>query len=303
MQRAKAGPRRASRTTRAVARRARFAYAPAMRQRTGAVICPDCGRLVDVSERVCPYCGRSAPGLYGFGPALQKWFGSFNLSAVVIAVCVALYVVALLLDPRGMFRMSGMFDILSPTSGALSVLGMTGAFALAQGRWWTVLTAIFLHGSLLHLLFNMVITRQYLPNVIELYGAPRAWLIFVVAGVVGFVMSNLAVGVPTIGASGGIFGLLAAMIVYSRRTRQRAVTQQLWMSAAMMFLFGFLMPSINNWAHAGGFAGGFVAAESVAFSDRRESPWLLALSWGLAVAVAIGFALQLVRLARALLGA
>jgi rhomboid protease GluP len=273
-----------------------------MRQRSGAVICPGCGRLVDVSERECPYCGRSAPGLYGYGPALQKWFGAFDLSGAVIGVCVALYVVALILDPRGLFRMAGMFDILAPTSGALSVLGMTGTFAMVQGRWWTVLTAIFLHGSLLHLLFNMVITRQYLPNVVELYGAPRAWLIFVVAGVVGFVMSNLAVGVPTIGASGGIFGLLAAMIVYGRRTRQRAVTQQLWMSAAVMFMFGFLMPSVNNWAHAGGFAGGFVTAEAVAFSDRRESPWLLALSWGSALAVAAAFTVQIVRLVRVLIG-
>jgi rhomboid protease GluP len=274
-----------------------------MRQRSGAVVCPDCGRLVDVSERVCPYCGRTAPGLYGYGPTLQKWFGSLDLTFGVIGVCVALYIVTLLLDPRGLFRMAGMFDILAPTSGALAVMGMTGSFAMAQGRWWTVLTAIFLHGSLLHLLFNMVITRQYLPNVIELYGAPRAWLIFVVAGVVGFLMSNLAVGVPTIGASGAIFGLLAAMIVYGRRTRQRAVTQQLWMSAAMMFLFGFLMPSVNNWAHAGGFAGGFVAAEAVAFSDRRESPWLLALSWGSGVAVLGAFALQVFRFVRALLGA
>ena len=71
----------------------------------------------------------------------------------------------------------------------------------------------------------------------------------------------------------------------------------------MMFLFGFLLPSVNNWAHAGGFAGGFVAAESLAFSDRRESPWLLALSWGSAVAVLIAFSLQLLRFVRALMGA
>lgn len=274
-----------------------------MRKRSGAVVCPGCGKLVDVTASECPYCGRSAPGLYGYGPALQQWFGRFDLSYAVIGSCVALYVVSLLLDPRGLLRMSGMFDILAPTSGALAVLGMTGTFAVGQGRWWTVLTAIFLHGSLIHLLFNMVITRQYLPSVIELYGAPRAWLIFVVAGVVGFVMSNLAVGVPTIGASGAIFGLLAAMIVYGRRTHQRAVTQQLWMSAAVMFLFGFLMPSVNNWAHAGGFAGGFVAAEAVAFSDRRESPWLLLLSWASAVAVVGAFTLQVARLVRALLGA
>jgi len=277
-------------------------YAPPMRQRRGAVVCPGCGRLVDVSEPRCPYCGRTAPGLFGYGPALQRLFGRIDLANSVIAVCVALYVVSLILDTRGLFRMAGLFDILAPTDQALAVLGMTSGIAMMQGRWWTVITAIFLHGSLLHLLFNMVITRQYLPNVVELYGAPRAWLIFVIAGVAGFVLSNVMRGGATIGASGSIFGLLAAMIVYTRRTRQGAITQQLWMSAAVMFLFGFLMPGVNNWAHAGGFAGGFLAAESLAFSHRREGPWLLVLSWGTAVAVLVAFALQLLRVVGALMG-
>lgn len=268
-----------------------------MRKRTGAVVCPNCGRLVDVSEPACPYCGHAAPGMFGYGPALQRVFGNFDLSVAVIGSCVVLYVLSLIIDLRGIFRMSGFFDFLAPTSQALVELGMTGGFALARGWWWTLLTAIFLHGSLLHLLFNMVITRQYLPHVVELYGVARAWVIFVVAGVIGFLLSNLAAGVPTIGASGAIFGLLAALIVYGRRTRQHAVTQQLWMSAGVMFLFGFLMQGVNNWAHAGGFAGGFVAAEALSFSGRSASRWLLALAWGSAVAVAGAFAFQIVILA------
>lgn len=273
-----------------------------MRKRSGAVVCPNCEKLVDVSEPTCPFCGYTAPGMFGYGPAIQKFFRKLDLSIVVIGACVVLYVLALVLDPRAIFRMAGMFDILAPTSGALAVLGMTGGFAMAQGRWWTLLTAIFLHGSLLHLLFNMVITRQYLPHVIDLYGGARAWVIFLAGGVIGFGLSNLAMGVPTIGASGAIFGLLAALIVYGRRTRQTAVTQQLWMSAAVMFAFGFFMPSVNNWAHAGGFAGGFVAAEALSFSGRRESRWLLVVAWGTAALVVAAFILQLVRLAIMLFG-
>lgn len=263
-----------------------------MRKRTGAVVCPGCGRLVDVNEKACPYCGRPAPGMFGYGPALQRVLGGFDLSTAIIGACVVLYVITLLVDPRGLLRMRGMFDFLSPTSGALVVLGMTGGFAMSSGQWWTLITAVFLHGSLLHLLFNMVITRQYLANVVDLYGPARAWVIFLVAGVGGFVLSNFASGVPTIGASGAIFGLLAALIVYGRRTRQHAVAQQLWMSAGIMFLFGFFMPSVNNWAHAGGFAAGFVAAETLSFQGRRESPALLALAWGTAALTVGAFALQ-----------
>src|SRR5262249_19424367 len=116
-----------------------------MRKRSGAVVCPNCGRLVDVNEPQCPYCGRPAPGLFGYGPAIRRWLGGFALPLAIVGACVALYVIALVIDPRGIFRMAGLFDILAPTSAALAVLGMTGAFALADGRWWTLITAIFLH--------------------------------------------------------------------------------------------------------------------------------------------------------------
>ena len=273
-----------------------------MRKTSGAVVCPGCGRLVDVNDAVCPYCGRTSPGMFGYGPALQRLLGRFDLSLAVVGACVLLYVLSLIIDVRGI-RMAGMFDILSPSGNALVLLGMTGGFAMARGWWWTLLTAVFLHGSLLHLLFNMVITRQYLPHVVELYGPARAWVIFVVAGIGGFAVSILASPrVPTIGASGAIFGLLAALIVYGRRTHQHAVTQQLWVSAGMMFLFGFIMPSVNNWAHAGGFAGGFVAAEALSFSGRRESMLLLVLAWASALLVPAAFTLQLLTLSGMLSG-
>jgi rhomboid protease GluP len=278
-----------------------------MRKTSGAVVCPNCGRLVDVNEAACPYCGRTSPGMFGYGPALQRLLGSFDLSIAVIGTCILLYVLSLVLDvvfgdPRSLLRMAGMFDILAPSNGALKVLGETSAAAMREGRWWTLLTAVFLHGSLLHLLFNMAITRQYLPHVVQLYGSARAWVIFVVAGIVGFAVSNLASNWPTIGASGSIFGLLAALIVYGRRTHQHAVAQQLWMSAGVMFLFGFLMPNVNNWAHAGGFAGGFVAAEALSFSGRRESRLLLGLAWGTALLAVVAFTLQLLRLAGMVFG-
>lgn len=263
-----------------------------MRKRSGAVVCPGCGRLVDVSERACPYCGQAFPGRFGYGPALQRWLGGFELSTWVIGGCIVLYVISLLLDPRAIFRMRGLFDILSPAGGALLWLGMTGGFALRGGEWWTLLTAVFLHGSLLHLLFNMAVTRQYLPVVTELYGTAQAWIIFVFAGVTGFLLSNLTIGVPTIGASGAIFGLLAAMIAYGRRTHQHAVTQQLWTSAAVMFLFGFFMPNVNNWAHGGGFAGGWIAAEALSLTGRRANAVVLTLAWGSLLVVAGAFGLQ-----------
>jgi hypothetical protein len=88
-------PRRAS-----VLRRSRgAAYAGFMRKRSGAVVCPGCGRLVDVNDAVCPYCGRTSPGMFGYGPWLQRLLGGFDLSLAVIGGCVVLYVLALIIDP------------------------------------------------------------------------------------------------------------------------------------------------------------------------------------------------------------
>ncbi len=271
-----------------------------MRKRSGAVVCPGCGRLVDVNESACPFCGQVSPGMFGFGPAVQRFGAHFDLSIAIVITCAVCYVLTLAIDPGAAFQWHGMMEFLAPSDRALAVMGMTSRGVVAYGHWWTLITAIFLHGSLLHLAFNMAIGRRYLLDVVELYGPARAWLIFMIAGVVGFVVSNFASIVPTIGASGSVFGLLAALIVYGRRSGHTALTQQLWTSAAVMFAFGFFMSGVNNWAHAGGFAGGFVTAEAVAFRGRREHPVLLALSWGSALAVLGSFALQLAPLVMAL---
>ena len=152
---------------------------------------------------------------------------------------------------------------------------------------------MFLHGSLLHILFNMVIMRRYLPMVADLFGNVRAFVIFMAAGIAGYVLSNALGGHNTIGASGAIFGLLGALISYGRRTGQSQVTGQLWMSALMMFVMSFLMGGhVNNWAHAGGFGGGFLAAQLMPTTHRREGPGLLLLAGALAFVTVAGFVLS-----------
>jgi len=209
-----------------------------------------------------------------------------------------LYVVSLLLDPAAIFRMRGMFDILAPSNSALLRLGGTGSSLQKAGFWWTLFTAIFLHGSAMHILFNMLVTSRYLPVVIDLFGSVRAFILFMVAGVGGFVVSNLAGVSFTIGASGAVFGLFAALIVYGRRTGQSQLTGQLWGSVVIMFLFGFMMSGTNNWAHGGGFAAGFVAAEAMRFSHERESRWELALAGLLALVTVVGVVLSFVTVSR-----
>jgi len=274
-----------------------------MRQVQGSMICPSCGKLIGVGEERCPFCGAWRPGLYGFAPVLQRLFGRrLDLVAIIVMSCVVLYVVALVLQPESIFRVRGLFSILSPGTRALYQLGMTGGVAWHEGWWWTLLTAIYLHGGLLHIFFNVMWIRNLGPVVEEVYGPARAFVIWSVAGAAGFLISNLASGSPSIGASGSIFGLLSALIVYGRRRGSSMLTTQLWQWAVLMFAMGFFMSGVNNWAHAGGFGGGWVTAEAMRFSDeKRESPRVQVLALALLALTAVGVVLSFVKVTGALM--
>jgi rhomboid protease GluP len=268
-----------------------------MRKTSGSMLCPTCGKLIGVTEERCPFCGAWRPGMFGFAPVIQKLVGSqLNLMSLISTVCIVLYIVALVLEPSAIFQFHGLFSILSPGSRALFQLGMTGGYAWQQGWWWTLLTAIYLHGGLLHIFFNLLWIRNLGPSVSEVFGPARAFVIFSVAGAAGFLVSNLATNAPSIGASGSIFGLLAALIVDGRRSGASVLMAQLYQWAIVMFVMGFLISGVNNFAHAGGFAGGWVAAEAMAFIDqRRESLGVQILALALLALTMVGFVLSFIR--------
>jgi len=84
--------------------------------------------------------------------------------------------------------------------------------------------------------------------------------------------------------------------VYGRRTGHSMLTQQLWQYALIMFAFGFIMSSVNNWAHAGGFAGGWVLGEAMRFSEeKRESRGVQVLALTLLALTLTGFVLSFVK--------
>ena len=276
-----------------------------MRQVQGSVVCSQCGRLVGVNEEKCPFCGAWRPGLFGWATVLRRALGGrLDLFTLIVGTCATLYALALLLSAASGENIlgGGLLSILSPSGPALYQLGMTGGYAWEQGWWLTLLTAVYLHGSLLHIVFNVMWIRNLGPAVTEVYGAGRAFLLFNISGAAGFLASNVMSNVPTIGASGSIFGLLAALIVYGRRRGSSVMTQQLWQWAIILGVFGFVMPGINNWAHGGGFAAGWIAAHLMSLDDdRQDSSWVMLTSLGLIVLTLAGVVLSFVRVTGILL--
>src|SRR5260221_8082044 len=243
------------------------------RQTSGSVVCASCGSLVGVRDEKCFNCGRRNPGLWGFAPLLRSLGNDLGFVQLVVWGCGALYAVSLLLSGReiGMVG-AGLFSILAPNIQSMFLLGASGATPVfGFGRWWTVFSAGWLHGSLLHIVFNMMWVRDLGPAVADVYGAGRMVIIYTIAGACGFLLSSFAGAyVPalpllrgaqfTLGASAAIFGLLGALVYYGRRTGSHLVRGQAVRDALLLGVIGLVIPGVDNFAHAGGFAAGYPAA-------------------------------------------
>lgn len=236
------------------------------RQRTGSVLCTSCGVLVGVNDATCYNCGRHNPGLWGWAPALRSLGNDLGFTPFIIGACSAIYVLSWALSgaPFG--------GLMAPSQPVLRYLGESGAIPVfGEGQWLTLLTAGWLHGSLLHIGFNMLGVWQLLPSIAELYGAGRTVIIYTLAGVAGFLLSStIKAFLPalpflgayyTVGASASIFGLIGAAAYYGRRTGSQVASNQAWSYAISAGLYSFLLGGgmIDNAAHIGGFAGGYFA--------------------------------------------
>src|SRR5436190_1422772 len=234
------------------------------RKKEGSVLCTSCGVLVGVNDPTCYNCGRRNPGLWGFAPALRSLGNDLGFVNIVTGGTVIMYVLSLVMSREG--NQIG----LTPNNVALQVLGASGA-APVFGRhwWWTVLTAGWLHGNLIHIFFNVMWIRQLGPEIANLYGAGRMVIIYTVAGIIGFTMSSVfgLFGIPyfgaafiTVGASASIFGFLGALVHYGKRTGSSHARQMGLQYALFMGIMGFVFSGVDNGAHLGGFIGGYVAS-------------------------------------------
>jgi rhomboid protease GluP len=237
--------------------------------------------------------------MWGFAPVLTRLGRDMGFVPLVLTSCIALYAITLVVDPP---RIGGLFDLLSPTGRSLLIFGASGSYPVTDfGRWWTVLTASWLHGGVLHILMNMMSVRNVAPLVAEFYGASRMIIIYVISGVVGFTTSTLAGaylpdipfiggGQFTVGASASIAGLIGAVFFYGHRTGSSGIAQQAKMWIMMFLVMGFLIPVIDNWAHVGGLAGGYVCAKFLdPLYPERLDHFLIAVGSLVLTAVALIF--------------
>lgn len=184
-----------------------------------------------------------------------------ELVRFLVTANVVLYITALLFSPGSVNYSLNPMVFLSPGTGVLFKLGASGTLPVfADGRWWSLITANYLHGSLLHLLFNVYALHAVGKINIELYAPSRFFLIYCFGGFLSMAVSSLA-GIPlTLGASGAVCAMIGSMSYAQWRAskgdlKKRFASVGIWV--ALIVVTGLAMPNVNNWAHAVGFVSGF----------------------------------------------
>jgi len=240
-----------------------------------SLLCPNCKKLISGSIDNCPFCGLKKPSSKLKNNAFTRSLGdSDQLTTILIALNAIMFLISVILIPSQVGFNISPFSFLSPSSQSLFVLGSTGSIPLFQyDRWWTLFTANFLHGSALHLVFNMLAVRQLAPLVIEEFGAYRAISIYILGGVGGFAISAFAGVQLTIGASAALCSLIGALLYYGKSrggVYGQAIFSQIGGWAFGIAIFGFLVPGINNWGHGGGIVSGILLAFLFGYREKTK---------------------------------
>jgi rhomboid protease GluP len=193
---------------------------------------------------------------------------------MIIAINAGMFVISLLLDFGALNLTPDPFRFLSPSFSSVKILGATGFEPIYQyHRYWTLISANYLHGGILHIFFNMVAFRQLATIVAREFGIYRMFAIYTLSGVFGFWISYVFQVYWTIGASAAVCGLVGAILYYGKSrggVYGKTLYKQISVWALFLFAFGFVIPGINNWGHGGGILAGIGLGFLLGYQEKRK---------------------------------
>ena len=241
-----------------------------------SILCPNCRKLISKDETHCPYCSTLHPGSWMKNNLwTQSFMGPERVIWWIIYLNIGMYIISLLIYPFTPGSSSGFLSFLAPHYKSLFLLGGTGTYPINEyHRWWTLLSANYLHGGIFHIFLNMMALRQLAVFVTNEYGTYRMVIIYTFSGIIGFFISYLA-GVPsTIGASAAICGLIGSILYYAKSrggSYGRAVYRQVITWVVILFIIGFIGRGfINNWGHGGGILAGLLLGYLLGYRERVQ---------------------------------
>jgi membrane associated rhomboid family serine protease len=278
-------------------------------QRCERPICPECMVPASVGFQ-CPECvkqGRSTQRAVRtrYGGLVPSRPGFVTMILIGINVAVWLSIVA---SGGNSSRLLRLFWLLPEAMCGASPVAVSREFCtrlgavyypgVSDGAYWQLLTSAFTHVAVLHIGFNMLALWILGPQVEQMFGRARFLALYLVSGLAGsaLVYATTPVNVPTLGASGAIFGLMGALLVVSLRTRINISGVLILVGVNAVFTLS--ISGVSWQAHLGGFIGGALVAAVVVWAPRRRRQLV---QWGgigaITAAIVITIALRTLALA------
>ncbi len=193
---------------------------------------------------------------------------------LIISINVGMYLLSILFDPGSTSLTPHPLIFLSPSEPMLKLFGATGIIPISQDhRYWTLVSASYLHGGILHIFFNMAAFNQLATVVNREFGVYRMFVIYTFGGIVGFWISYMAGVYLTIGASASVCGLVGAILYYGKSrggVYGKNLYRQIAVWVVFLFIFGLLVPGINNWGHGGGILAGIIFGYLLGYQDKKR---------------------------------
>jgi membrane associated rhomboid family serine protease len=227
----------------------------------GRPICPDCMTSTSVGMR-CPECAQQTTKVRVGAGAFSPTAGRMPATIALIAINVIVFVIELV---------GGGTGSLSGGGTVIHDAGLNGP-DVANGDWWRVISGGFLHAGFLHLLLNMYVL-YIAGSILEPgIGTPRflgIYFVSLIAGSLGALIADP--NSLTVGASGAIFGLMAAVVVIARGRGVEQLASQFGLFIVLNLVLTFSISGISVGGHIGGLIGGAVAAGLVLLVERQMS--------------------------------
>jgi membrane associated rhomboid family serine protease len=255
-------------------------------------ICPDCMIPAPVGHQ-CPECVEQARRDFRSGPGRALRGGVSATNALLVAIAIPFVIEVILGGPQALFN---------PSAEILFDMGAMQPIAVADGQFWRLFTAMFLHAGLLHVALNAYFFWLFGRMVEASFGRTWMVLIYVVAGFLASVASYAFGPVTTlaVGASGAISGVFGAFIAYNYRRRQHAMNAANLRLALTVIVLNAVIAigysSIDWRAHVGGLVAGFALGYLADSSGPARQRAVVRFA-GVATLVVIGIALVLWRTA------
>jgi len=179
----------------------------------------------------------------------------------LIAINVAVYILTALLSN----------DLINSDISVLVFLGAKVDSLIAQGQYYRLITCMFLHGGIVHLAFNMYALYAIGPVIENFFGRWRYLAIYFISGICSSLLSYFMSPGISVGASGAIFGILGACLVFAFKMKNRIGKDFLVNVVAVIAInlfIGFSLTIVDNFGHLGGLIGGLIISLAL-FRNRR----------------------------------